>query len=65
MERIWNNFRSILKDTGKTKKKIVGNFLTNFESTAENITEILREFLKFLNDLVELFRILMLGNNVT
>ncbi len=41
------------------------NFSTNFGSTAENITEILRKFLKILNNLVELFRILMLGNNVT
>ncbi len=36
------DFWNILKDTGKTKKKIVGNFSTKFESTAENITEILR-----------------------
>ncbi len=38
----------------------MGNFLTNFGSTAENIAEILRKFLKFLNDFVKLFRILML-----
>ncbi len=38
----------------KPKKKIVGNFSTNFGSTAENIAEMLRKFLK---DLVELFRI--------
>ncbi len=63
MERFWHNFKNILKDTGKTKK-IVSNFFTNFGSTAENITEILRKFLKFLNDFVELFRILILGNNI-
>ncbi len=63
-ERFWNNFKNILKDTGKTKK-IVCDFSTNFGSTAEDITEILRKFLKFLNDFVELFRIIIiLDNNV-
>ncbi len=64
IEKLWrfrNNFRNILKDTGKTKK-IVGDFSTNFGSTAENIIEILR---KCLNDFVELLRILTLGNNVS
>ncbi len=41
------NFRNILIDIRKTKKKkkkkIVGNFSTNFRSTAEHITEILRK----------------------
>ncbi len=46
-------------------KEIVCNFSTNFGSTAENITEILRKFLKFFNNFVELCRILMLGNIVT
>ncbi len=59
-ERFWNNFRNILKDTGKTKK-IVGDFSTKFGSTAENI----RKFLKFLNDFIELLKILMLGNNIS
>ncbi len=64
-ERFWNNLRNILKDTGKTRKKIVGDFLTNFGSTAENITEILKKILKFLNDFIEVYGILMLGNNVS
>ncbi len=46
-------------------KKIVGNLSTNFGGTAESITEILRKFLKFLNNFVDLFRIFMLGNIVT
>ncbi len=62
---IWNNFRNILKHIGKNQKKMWPIFRTNFGSAAENITEILRKFLKFLNGFVQLFRILMLGDNVT
>ncbi len=43
----------------KKPKKIV-DFSTNFRSTAENVTEILRKFFKFLTDFVEVFKILML-----
>ncbi len=43
-------------------KKTVGNFSTNFGSTAENIAEILR---RFLNNFLEVFRILILGDNAS
>ncbi len=33
--------------------------------SAENITEILEKFLKFLPDVAEVFKILLLGNNVS
>ncbi len=64
MERFWNNFRNIVKDIGKSKNN-VGDFLTNFGNTVENITEILRKFFKFLNEFIEVFRMLMSGNDVS
>ncbi len=66
-ERFWNNFRNILEDKyWKKPKKKWTIFRRILEvSTVQTITEILRKVLKFLNDFVELFRILMLGNNVT
>ncbi len=45
-------------------KKIVGDFSLNFGNNVENITEILRKFLKFLTDFAEVFKILILSNNV-
>ncbi len=57
---ISGTFKKILEKT----KQLVSDFATNFGISAESITEILRKFLKFLTDFVEVFKILILGDNV-
>ncbi len=63
--RILKWFPKHFKRYWKKKKKIVDHFSMNFGSTIENIAEILRKFLKFLTDFIEVFKILTLGNNVS
>ncbi len=55
--RILNDFQNVLKILEKPRKIV--DFSTNFRSTAETAAEILRKFLKYLTDFVEVFKILI------
>ncbi len=60
----WNNFPNILKDIGKNQKNLLAIFRRILEFFQKTSQKSLRKFLKFLSDFLEVFKILMLGNNV-